>query len=85
MFHFIGFFFLIIIAVIAIGIAIVIAVVRALFGHRQTISFHTYRQTASDDSTSKRIDPQNVQENKPRKKIFEEDEGEYVEFEEVKE
>lgn len=96
MFHFLGFLFIIIIAVLIIGISIVGSVLRAVFGfgRRSTTSNpNTYttsgrRQQQSAQREREEEERYNAEENiQPRKhkKIFGKDEGEYVEFEEIKE
>lgn len=95
MFHFLGFLFIIIIAVLIIGISIVGGVLRAVFGfgRRSTSNPNTYSTSGRRQQQSARREREeeeryNAEENiQPRKhkKIFDKDEGEYVEFEEIKE
>jgi len=80
MFHILGFLFIIILAVLIIGLSIIGSVVRGIFrlgnGVRRTSDSATNNHTAQ---------PEEPEIRPKRKKIFTEDEGEYVEFEEVKE
>lgn len=95
MFHLLGFLFIIIIAVLIIGVSIVGTVLRALFGfgRRSASAPHTYTTTGGREQQSTRREREeeeiyNAEENiQPRKhkKIFGKDEGEYVDFEEIKE
>lgn len=101
MFKILGIFFFIIIAIVLLGLGIIASVVLRFFrrGDRQS-TFHTYTRTytpgngygqngngrtassASDDTVQTEegsIHPPKV------KKLFGKDEGEYVEYEEVKE
>lgn len=88
MFHILGFLFIIIIAVIIIGLTIVGSVLRAIFGLGRRSTTHTY----SNDSTQRKqyhasdMDEEETisgKEGSRHKKIFSKDEGEYVDFEEM--
>lgn len=94
MFHLLGFLFIIIIAVLIIGISIVGTVLRTIFGFgRRSAAPHTYSTSSGREQQSARREREeeeiyNAEENiQPRKhkKIFGQDEGEYVDFEEIKE
>lgn len=77
MFHILGFLFIIILAVLIIGLSIIGSVVRGIFRLGNGV-----RRSTPNNHTAQSEEP----EIRPkRKKIFTEDEGEYVEFEEVKE
>lgn len=79
MFSIIGFILIFILFIFIFGITLIAAIVRGLFGRNKRNSYTqgTYqRQQASED----RIDGR-----PKRKKIFDDEEGEYVDFEEVKE
>lgn len=85
MFHFLGFLFVIIIAVIIIGLSVVGSIFRALFGfgRRTTQTGHT-RQSRTDASQSTEGESTDGSSHK-RPKIFDKEDGEYVDFEEIKE
>lgn len=93
MFHFLGFLFIIIIAVLIIGVSIVGSVLRAIFGFgRRSTSTHTYTTSGErrqqNSQTQREEEIYDAEENiqpKKHKKIFAKDEGEYVDFEEIKE
>lgn len=78
MFSIIGFILLFILFIVVFGVAIIATVVRSLFGRNKRNSYtqNTYHQQQSGD----RIDGQ-----PKRKKYFDDEEGEYVDFEEIKE
>lgn len=83
MFHILGFLFIIIIAILLIGLSIVGTVIRSIFGfwgHRSSKS----HQDHSSDFSQKKTKPDDNTTYSKRKKLFSEDEGEYVDFEEIK-
>lgn len=87
MFHILGFLFLIGIVILVLGLSLVGNIVRILFGGRhkrqrvEDINRHyTSSNYENDDTRASREQPPTT-----RKKIFDDDEGEYVDFEEVKE
>ncbi|MBQ8502561.1 MAG: DUF4834 family protein [Bacteroides sp.] len=84
MFHLFGFLFLIIIAVFVIGLSLIVSLVSRLFGRRSHTGFYTY-SNSRNSSASQEAAPKKESKisSSSRKKIFEEDEGEYVEFEEI--
>ena len=100
MFHILGFLFIIIIAILLIGLSIIGTVIRGLFGwggHRTTFSQsgssqggngryqsggYSYNDTGS---SSEAVQPEEGEIHFQRKKLFSKDEGEYVDFEEIKE
>lgn len=69
----VGILFLIIFVIFVIGINIIGSVVRSIFGR-------SHRRTGQ----SRNSQPENATQPK-RKKVFDEDEGEYVDYEEIKE
>lgn len=79
-----GFFFIILLVIALVIISIVSSVFRLLFGfgRRRNPQEHTYNQTYEEEK--RRDSYGSRQQAPPRKKIFNEDEGEYVDFEEVK-
>lgn len=99
MLHFFGILFFIIIAILIIGLSIIGTVIRGFFslGGRRTSSGpfrrpegHSYanpQQSAGSSSQQGEggITPEEGEIHPKRKKLFSEDEGEYVDFEEVKE
>lgn len=101
MFHLLGILFIIFIAVLVIGLSIVGSVFRAIFGFGRNRSNatssrtrHTYSNpstnTGSNTQTREQAaaaneDASNGASGQGHKKIFTKDEGEYVDFEEVKE
>ena len=72
MFHILGFLFFIILVVLVIGLLILSKVVSLVFGFKRRMQGKNSGQRTTYSS-------QNYQ----RKKIFDKDEGEYVEFEEI--
>ena len=79
MFHFLGFLFIILIAILFIGLSIIGTVIRSVFGLGGRRSSNTYRNENGNYQSGKTSPHSN-----PRKKLFSQDEGEYVEFEEIK-
>ena len=82
-----GFFFLIIIIVLIFGLSIISGILRLLFGFgRKSSSQHT--QSRNQQNTyhqeDKKEDAGNTPSSRNHKKLFDKDEGEYVDFEEVK-
>lgn len=98
MFHILGFLFIIIIAILLIGLSIIGTVIRNLFGwggRRTTFSQSSpkgngpyqsggYSYNATGQS-SEAVQPEEGEIHYQRKKLFSKDEGEYVDFEEIKE
>lgn len=80
MFHILGFLFIIILAVLIIGLSIIGSVVRGIFRLGNGV-----RRTSDSTPNNHTAQPEEPEIRPKRKKIFTEDEGEYVEFEEVKE
>lgn len=74
MLHFLGILFIIIIAVLFIGLSFIGAILRGIFGGVR-------RKPAANDT----VQPEEGELHINRKKIFTKDDGEYVDFEEVKE
>lgn len=94
MFSFFGFLFIIIIAILLIGLSIVGTVIRTIFGlggRRSTdtnpngkgYSFNDNQQP--DTSHNEETTYEERAPHPKRKKLFSKDEGEYVDFEEIKE
>lgn len=94
MFHILGFIFFFVLIIFVIGLAILSKIIRSVFGlgrrmtgssssqshsQNQRSSSSSYRSSGNDESQ------QSARNASDRKKIFDSDEGEYVDFEEVKE
>lgn len=85
MFGFLGFILLFFFLIVIIVLALVGNIVRFIFGFRkQTPKQYNRHQTPTDDSSSKEYTTDNINPSTRKKKIFGEEEGEYVEFEEIK-
>lgn len=95
MFHILGFLFFIILVVLVIGLLILSKVIGMVFGfkrhmqgknsnQRTTYSSQSYQSNSRQDETSDSYSAQGDAPARQRKKIFDKDEGEYVEFEEIK-
>lgn len=97
MFHFFGFLFVIIVAVLVIGLSIIGSVLRTIFGggekHRPSSGSqhsgrgYSYSGNRQQTSSARPEGDTPREEDAPRKhrKLFSKDEGEYVDFEEIKE
>lgn len=92
MFHLIGFIFFIVLAVLFIGIAIVSKIVSTLFGWKRKVTDAFGGQPAGGPATTEAgtdaYEQAERQEASPpkggkRKKVFDDDEGEYIDFEEI--
>lgn len=99
MFHFLGFIFIIIIAILLIGLSIIGTVVRKIFGlngGRTSSQFgsngrgsgnyqsggYSYNNSNGQNTGKGQTEEEKIP---PRyKKLFSKDEGEYVDFEEIK-
>lgn len=97
MFHILGFLFIIIIAILIIGLSIIGTVVRNIFGlgrHRTSsasyqnpggYSYNNAQQpSGSSSQQNEATEPEEGEIHLKRKKLFAKDEGEYVEFEEIR-
>lgn len=83
MLHILGFLFFIIIAILLIGLSIIASVVHKLFNRskRQPGGYsYSHHKTSSEE-----VQPEEGEIHYRRKKLFDKDEGEYVEFEEIRE
>ena len=98
MFHILGFLFIIIIAILLIGLSIIGSVIRTIFGlggRRTSSNSGPYQKNGelpaggysyNDNKQSPEEAQAEEGEIRPRhKKLFSKDEGEYVDFEEIKE
>lgn len=76
-------FVIVIILIILFGLSVIGNIVRTIFGIPRTNSSGSTRtRTQSSTQTSK--DSYTDSHSKDRKKVFDKDDGEYVEFEEIK-
>lgn len=74
-----GFIFFIIVAVFVIGFSVIANILRALFGQpKRTTSSSQKANPAGSEKKKETSAPQK------RKKVFDKDEGEYVDYEEIK-
>ena len=81
MFHILGFLFIIIIAILLIGLSIIGTVIRNIFGlggRRTSSNSGPYQKGNGNYQPGGYSYPRH-------KKLFSKDEGEYVDFEEIKE
>lgn len=97
MFHILGFIFFFILIILVIGLAILSKVIRTVLGvgrrmkgdestryNRSGSASQDFAQ--SQNTTHENTRSNNTSEGRRRKgKVFDEDEGEYVDFEEIKE
>ena len=92
MFHILGFLFILVIVVVVIGLTIVGSVFRAIFGLGKrsnpgnTYTYSTGRKHYHASDIDSKNGEETITENgaSKHKKIFSDEEGEYVDFEEVK-
>ncbi len=80
------FIFFIIILILGVGLGIIRAILGLLFGRKEPISYQQNgggRANRTGDSRSSNTWQQSSRENP--KKVFDQSEGEYIEFEEIKE
>lgn len=84
MFSFLGFIFIFVFAVILLVFAIIGKITRTIFGigRRVTSSQKSNKQYSEEYAQNQST---NGSKSKGHKKVFDKDEGEYVEFEEIKE
>ena len=98
MFHFLGFLFIIIIAILLIGLSIIGTVIRSIFRSSNTYrndngnyqsgrgySFNGRQQSGSSSNEEPKTRIKEETAHGRHKKLFSQDEGEYVDFEEIKE
>ncbi|MCD8181976.1 MAG: DUF4834 family protein [Bacteroides sp.] len=87
MFHILGFLFVIIIAILLIGLSIIGTVIRSIFGlggRRSSGTYQTRSENQQTNSSQNKTDPETDGTPSKHKKLFSEDEGEYVDYEEIK-
>jgi FtsZ-interacting cell division protein ZipA len=87
MFHILGFLFFIVIAIFFIGIILVGSIFSRLFGGKHRSTFYSYKpkDTKQSQTTHDNYQSETLHSTNKHKKIFQKDEGEYVDFEEIKE
>ena len=84
-FGFLGFLLILIIFIVLIVIAFLGNIVRSIFGWGKRTPKHFYGEKAStSEAGNTHTSTQSPSSSNGKKKIFSDDEGEYVEFEEVK-
>ena len=88
MFHILGFIFFFILIILVIGLAILSKVIRTVLGvgrrmNRSGSASQDFAQ--SQNTTHENTRSNNTSEGRRKGKVFDEDEGEYVDFEEIKE
>ena len=84
MFGFLGFILLFFFLIIIIVLALVGNLVRMIFGFgKRTPKQYNPHQSANNDTSNRQSTANNANSPAGKKKIFGEDEGEYVEFEEI--
>ena len=93
MFHILGFLFVIIVVILVIGLSIIGTVLRTIFGlggkrrsssgSYQSGQGYSYSGGQQPNSSSQTAEGNNI--HRKHKKLFSKDEGEYVDFEEIKE
>lgn len=97
MFHILGFFLAIVLVIVIVTVTFIGRILKTIFGlgnrhtsQQQTNHQRTYGQQQSyhHNDYSDHEEEEDIQTSErpqtPRKKIFTEDEGEYVDFEEIK-
>ena len=89
MFHILGFIFFFLLVIFIIGLVLLSKVLRAIFGFGRkmtgsTAAGRTGRSAAYSEETSQGNAQYSQRKRQNRKKIFDEDEGEYIDFEEIK-
>ncbi len=90
MFHFLAFIFIIIIAVLLIGLSLVGSVIRAIFGlgRRPSAASAGRAQSNGPRNATREREEERVASSseggRSHKKIFTKEDGEYVDFEEIK-
>ena len=91
MFHLLGFIFFIILVVLLVGLFILYRVIGMIFGFKRRMQRNgSAQRTTSSSSSQPQEDSFDAYSNegnpsaRRRKKIFDKEEGEYVDFEEIK-
>lgn len=84
MFHLLGLFLIIILAILFIGVGIIGTIVRALFGGKRQSSASAGNHTSWGNQQRQQEQILRKGDQPKHKKIFSKEDGEYVDFEEVK-
>lgn len=85
MFSFFGFIFIIILVILLSGISVISAIIRAIFGRGRSNTGNTQSQQRTQTHKQSSANASPDSSIKDRKKVFDKDDGEYVDFEEIKE
>lgn len=91
MFKILGILFLMLIVVLLIGLSLIVRVAGSLFGNRrppyrqQARGEQPHRQSATGNSRQETVETEEGSLHPKHKKLFDKDEGEYVDYEEIKE
>ena len=91
MFHILGFIFFFILIILVIGLAILSKVIRTVLGvgrrmkGDESTRYNRSGSASQDFAQSQNTRSNNTSEGRRKGKVFDEDEGEYVDFEEIKE
>lgn len=75
-----GFFFIILIIILIFGLSIISSIFRIFFG----LGKKTYKNSDKNYSDKQNSSQKTAYQQKKHKKIFDDDEGEYVDYEEIK-
>ncbi|WP_321478534.1 DUF4834 family protein [uncultured Bacteroides sp.] len=81
--YILGFLFFFIVSILILGLSIVGRILKALFGFGKQSTSYQSQQTRS--YANRENTTETTQEVHKHKKLFDDDEGEYVDFEEIKE
>ena len=91
MFHILGFLFFFVLVILIIGLVLLSKIVRTIFGFgrkmtRSGTAEDTYRQRTTYAEDTRRDDESQYsdKDSRRRNKVFDSDEGEYIDFEEIK-
>lgn len=89
MFHILGFIFFFLLIIFIIGLVLLSKVLRTIFGFgrkmtRNATKGNTDRNAAYSEEASQGNAQYTQRKGQARKKIFDKDEGEYIDFEEIK-
>lgn len=90
MFHILGILFLIVLVILLIGLTILSRIIGMVFGFKRRMqrngsaSHHTYSSNSNKSQKESDYSAEGNSAARPRKKIIDKEEGEYVDFEEIK-
>lgn len=80
-----GFFFIVILLILVMGVSILSRVIRFVFGFGKKSTTQQRQQQTYHSAQGKQQESKKASKGANKGKIFSKDEGEYVEFEEIKE